>query len=231
MTKEDQISHHRQLAITYLPNLIKDHVFFLDKILYECSETLSAWKTNQSARSNSEINAYFSAYISSFQTIKDTSSLASNKEISWKCLLGELGNFIYSLRNAVTHNGMPMTNFWLDGQFFFPTSFFRLNQKKQLEEVICLPDEISSICIKASNTLAKNLLCIFSELDLDTSKARALETRNNLATIASDTRIDPETRKMFTEFSNMKNLLVIEEEDQLLETLRTLIRVTEHNKS
>lgn len=116
---EDKISHYRKLAITYIPNLITDHTFFLNKVQHECSESLRDWQTSGAARSNHELNAYFSAYISSFQSIRDTASLASNTPITWNDLLGDLGSFIYSLRNAITHNGMSMLELWIDGRFFF----------------------------------------------------------------------------------------------------------------
>jgi hypothetical protein len=91
-----------------------------------------------------------SAFLNAVLTLKDAVQTVTGEDITsadiQSCRHGE---FIFQLRNASTHDGMPTTDAWVEGKFYFLTSRTRYGQGKNPNLITLNPPSIDIVTSSA----------------------------------------------------------------------------------
>lgn len=104
------------------------------------------------------MNYRFAAFSSLVQTIKDIIPVVLERDVSWSSLshIRHL-QFIQSIRNAITHDGNPVINMWVDGRYYVACDFVRLGQKQKPVAVKAPTEDIHTIVLEFTEDLCSYL--------------------------------------------------------------------------
>lgn len=121
------------------------------------------------------INYQFSAFSSLVQTIKDVLPVITNMDVTWSSFSDiRHMQFMQAVRNAVTHDGNPVINGWIDGRFYVICDFVRLDRKGNPVQVVVPTEDIATVVIQFADDLCTCLSDMISYQRGDRSLRGAL---------------------------------------------------------
>lgn len=104
------------------------------------------------------VNFHFTAFSSLVQTIKDILPVVSGQELLWSGMSDVRHmRFMHAVRNAVTHDGNPVVNLWVDGRFYVACNFVRLGGRGEPIEVEAPAEDIETIAVQFTDDLCSYL--------------------------------------------------------------------------
>src|SRR5690348_17328065 len=115
-----QVSRRHQFG-HFLLYKIQEVRFRLSELLELCSQSRRRFAVNDpdAAGSGRVLNYHFGAFSSLVQTIKDILPVVACRAISWSDLSAiRHAEFMHSVRNAITHDGNPVINMWIEGRYY-----------------------------------------------------------------------------------------------------------------
>lgn len=111
------------------------------------------------------VNFHFAAFSSLVQTIKDVLPVVSEKAVSWSGLSDiRHMQFMRAVRNAITHDGNPVVNMWVDGRFYIGCDFVRIDSKGKTINVKAPVEDIETLVVGFTSDLCSYLRDVLSPL-------------------------------------------------------------------
>lgn len=156
---------HRISVGNGIKGKVKEHGFFLIKVV-EVSKGIEAKLASKDYPLNKEIdelNYYFSAFLNTIQSIKDSCQTAMNIKISWQELSSTYGNFIFYCRNAITHDGSQMINFRKGVKNYISGPLRRRSNKGNVIEFNPPNEEIISLACNVSKEILSKVKDVVRE--------------------------------------------------------------------
>lgn len=160
-----QKSSRRLQFAHFLAHKVRETRFRFLEVSDICQESRRRFVAQQAqAQGDGQlINYRFAAFSSLVQTIKDIIPVVLERDVSWSSLskIRHL-QFVQSIRNAITHDGNPVINLWVDGRYYVACDFVRLGQKQKPIEVKAPSEDIHTIVLQFTEDLCSYLHSVFS---------------------------------------------------------------------
>ena len=119
-------------AAHFLAHKVQEFNFRLSELLSVTEESSRrfAAKTGDAPKAGRLVNFHFSALSTLVQTFKDLLPAMTGSRVSWNQLANVRHlEFLRDVRNAITHDGNPVINMWVDGRFYVGADFVRQDQR------------------------------------------------------------------------------------------------------
>ncbi len=142
-----------------LKGKVRELGFFLLKVV-EVSKVIEAKHASQDYPLNREIdelNYYFSAFLNTIQSIKDSCQTAMDIKISWSELSTTYGAFIFYCRNAITHDGSHMINSGQGVKNYITGPLRRISNKGNVIEFNPPNEDVLSLACNASKEILSKI--------------------------------------------------------------------------
>ena len=95
------------------------------------------------------VNFRFAAFSSLLQTFKDVLPVVAGPEFIWPSMAGVRHiAFMQSIRNAITHDGNPVINGWIEGRFYVISDFIRIGQGGRPVSVTAPVQDIGTLALE-----------------------------------------------------------------------------------
>jgi hypothetical protein len=154
----------------FLGHKVRELQYALTQLVDACDQSLASVQSGvDSPDGNSLVVTYhFSSIAAQLQTIKDILPVLLNRKVTWT----ELSTvrhlpFIQSARNAITHDGNPVINLWVEGRYFVASAFVRQDQNGQPVSVTPPTSDVRTIALEFAQDLALNLIQLLEQLKSD----------------------------------------------------------------
>lgn len=126
---------HRRWVANHLKNKARELRYFLEMIVEGSMQSRQSFRAQKPVQDNASQRVIygFSGFANSVQSLKDSFETATGESLSW----GEVGRlrhgaFIKEARNAATHDGNPVVNGWVDGEYYTLGKIIRLDSKDKV---------------------------------------------------------------------------------------------------
>lgn len=126
---------HRRWVANHLKNKARELRYFLELIADGSLQSRQSFQAQQPVPDNvyQRVIYGFSGFANSVQSLKDSFETATGDALTW----GEIGKlrhgiFIKEARNAATHDGNPVVNGWVDGEYYTLGKIIRLDAKDKV---------------------------------------------------------------------------------------------------
>ncbi|MHB8149521.1 MAG: hypothetical protein ACYDIB_05120 [Desulfobulbia bacterium] len=151
MNRRAQFAH-------FLEHKICEYHFLLSEFIIICDRSLENFNTKheQLEGDGKLINYRFSALASQVQTLKDIVPVLVDKTVAWSDFADvRHTDFMHGARNAMTHDGNPLVNLWVDGKYYVAGPFVRYDtiKKKTIKVTPPLVD-VKTSTLEFTNDLA-----------------------------------------------------------------------------
>lgn len=142
-----------------LKGKIDEHGFFLDKIIETTKiiEDKSLRKEFPIDSKTKELSYFYSAYLNTIQSLKDSFQTVADTTISWSELSPSYGNFIFYCRNAVTHDGSHLINAFSGNRHYITKPLRRIDGKGKVIEFDPPEEDIFTLCCNITDEILTNL--------------------------------------------------------------------------
>jgi hypothetical protein len=114
-----------------LTHAVRETVFRLDQLLEACVSSRARFEAGKASLDGEgrTVNFHFAAFAAVVQTFKDVLPVVGDGQIKWADFETiQHMEFMQSIRNAITHDGTPVINGWIDGRFYVICDFVRMGQ-------------------------------------------------------------------------------------------------------
>lgn len=141
--------------------------FRLSEILNVCQTSRRRFAEKQPPDNDDcrMLNFHFSAFSSLVQTIKDILPTVAGQKVSWTALSNVRHmQFMHAVRNAITHDGNPVINLWVDGRYYIACDFLRLDQNQNPVLVQAPTEDIETLVTQLIMDLCTLLRSLASPL-------------------------------------------------------------------
>lgn len=144
----------------FLLNKVRETRYRLSELLNVCQSSRRRFVAREprAEGSGQTVNFHFSAFASIVQTIKDILPVVSDRKVAWS----ELSDvrhvqFMHAIRNAITHDGNPVINLWIDGRYYVACDFIRFTQNQVPVRVLAPKEDIETLVIQFTSDLCSHL--------------------------------------------------------------------------
>tara|TARA_B100000614_G_scaffold171331_1_gene152511 strand:+ start:382 stop:1095 length:714 start_codon:yes stop_codon:yes gene_type:complete len=147
----------------FLKNSINEFEYRLSQVLEVCTDALRLFEIEKesTAGHGRELNYRFAAFSSLVQTMKDILPVLTGDPVRWSSLNDVRHiDFIKKSRNAITHDGKPIINMWVEGRFYVACDFVRIDGRDNIEIVEVPKEDVATICLEFTLDLSSILLRI-----------------------------------------------------------------------
>lgn len=155
-----QQSSRRLQFAHFLAHTVQEVRFRFLEVSDVCQESRRRFVAQQpQAKGEGElINYRFAAFSSLVQTIKEILPIILERNVSWSSLshIRHL-QFMHSIRNAITHDGNPVINLWVDGRYYVACDFVRLGQNQKPVTVKTPTEDIHTVVLEFTADLCTYL--------------------------------------------------------------------------
>lgn len=131
-----------------LKGKIGEHGFFLQQIA-DITKIIEQKHTKQDYPLNTELdrlNYFFSAYLNTIQSLKDSCQTAMEVDFSWRTLSPTYGDFIFYCRNAATHDGYHLINAGKGIKSYITGPLRRIDGRGNVIEFDPPKEEVLTLC-------------------------------------------------------------------------------------
>lgn len=110
-----------------------------------------------------ELSYYFSAFMNTVQSIKDSVATATGEEFTWKKLSSTYGSFFRYCRNAITHDGSDLISGMRGGVHYITGPLRRMDNHKKIVEFDPPKEPVDQLCVNFSLEFLSSLDLFLSE--------------------------------------------------------------------
>ncbi len=134
----------------YLNHIVKEFGYRLNDLLKACQRGPQS-KPERPTWERFDINYGYSAFVSLIQGFKDILSVLSDEAMHWSSFASiKHMTFIKNSRNALTHDGHPIIDMWINGHYYMARDIIRFDQRGG-EVLITAPvKDIATVCLEFS---------------------------------------------------------------------------------
>lgn len=146
---------------------IRETRFRLSELLNFCQASRRLFAANQPEPEGGSrvVNFHFSAFSSLFQTIKDVLPVVSDQVVTWAGLSDiRHAQFMHAVRNAITHDGNPIINMWIEGKYYVACNFVRVDQHQKAVQVQAPAEDIETLATQFTLDLCSYLHAVVRPL-------------------------------------------------------------------
>jgi hypothetical protein len=172
-----------------LKGKIGEHGFFLQQIA-DITKIIEQKHAIQDYPLNGELdrlNYFFSAYLNTIQSLKDSCQTAMEVDFSWSVLSPTYGDFIFYCRNAATHDGYHLINAGKGIKNYITGPLRRIDSRGKVIEFAPPKEDVLTLCWNLS---AEALASVGELLKRDGGKIPVAEEADfrkaNEASLTSD---------------------------------------------
>ncbi|MGJ7496328.1 hypothetical protein ACSFA8_14730 [Variovorax sp. RT4R15] len=165
---EELKASHRYAVLCHLSGKVEELQYQLSEVLARCDTSLSRFQTGQAAPmfEQRQVCYSFSAFANVLQTLKDIAKdLLGDNNPGESLRALRHGAFILDSRNAMTHDGHPIVDAWVDGRFHVAADIYRFN-KGTLVTIQAPSQDIRTVCLEFTADL-----CIYLRGLLEAKRA------------------------------------------------------------
>jgi len=144
----------------FLLHKVRELRFRLSELLDVCQTSRRRFSVQDPMASSDcrLVNFHFSAFSSLIQTIKDILPVVAGHEVTWSDLANvQHIQFMQAVRNAVTHDGNPVINLWIEGRYYVACDILRLGQNQNPIRIQAPADDIETLVIRFTAELCSHL--------------------------------------------------------------------------
>lgn len=137
-------SNRESRHVNFFKSKIGELRYYLEAMVQVSDDSLALMNMGQDGTQQGKVIVYsFSSFTNALQSIKDSGALfLPLHSLSWgKIKTLRHGEFMKDARNAITHDGNPIINFWLDGHYYVGGKIERLDENKK--PITIVPPKIS----------------------------------------------------------------------------------------
>lgn len=193
---------HRAAVANYMAGKIREFGYQLRLIVEACNRSALEIANGQrhSELNDQEVAYGFSAFGNAMQSLKDGLKTVAGTPITWS-QMGALahGSFMYGARNAMTHDGNPVINAWIDGKYFVASNIDRFGIDNEPVEIKRPEVDVRTLCLtfakEFSSLLAGRLEPLLGQIGI----ARAGVDPEDIEAVAGWDRIPAEVRSLLAE--------------------------------
>lgn len=147
---------HRRWVANHLKHKTRELRYFLELIADGSLKSRQAFRSQQPAPDEaSQFVIYgFSGFTNAVLSLKDSFETATGHAITWS-KIGKLrhGTFVKEARNAATHDGNPIVNGRVDGEYYTLGKIIRFNAQDKVVAIIPPPLPILQVCAEFGEDL------------------------------------------------------------------------------
>ncbi|MCQ8118976.1 hypothetical protein [Methylomonas rosea] len=154
MNRKAQFAH-------FLKHKIGEYRFRLSEVLEVSDRSLNTFnsKLPQNNSDGRLLTYAFSAMTSQVQTIKDIVPVLLDREVPWS----EYKNvrhmdFVAGARNAITHDGNPIIDLWVDGKYYVASPFLRIGARGETITVVPPTEDLATVSLEFTHDFSAKLL-------------------------------------------------------------------------
>lgn len=152
-------SRHRRWVAHHFLGKVKEFNYQLKSIIEACDESLRLFpsETERSTSFAPTVVFGFSSFANVALTLRDQASTILEKEIRWaEIYKSRHGDFIHKCRNAITHDGHPIFESWVEGRWYVLSPIMRINRNKLV--MIPAPDvDARTFCLEFAHDYSRHL--------------------------------------------------------------------------
>lgn len=198
--------HHQMIVGRFIKNKLQEFEYFLFKIVEICGDAEEKFRTGSSSRrdENEDINYYFNAFSSVYQTLKDSLETATGKKLSWSSFSNvRHSNFFKECRNAITHDGMQVINALIDGKYYVASDIERFDKRGTFIRLEAPASDVRTLCVEFALDLSNKIDEIVDLLGDDIPQSSGKEHIGDLEKILISKRIPEFARKILMDNKNV----------------------------
>jgi hypothetical protein len=152
-SKQSQFAH-------FMLHKVRETRFRMTELLDVCESSRQNFilKKPTSDGEGARVNYHFAALSSLIQTLKDVLPVMSGEAVTWSSLSAVRHIvFMRAVRNAITHDGNPVINLWVDGRFYVACDFLRIDQHGAKVLVTAPADDLAKVSLEFAIDLSDQL--------------------------------------------------------------------------
>jgi len=145
-----------------LKGKIGEHWFFLQQIA-DTTNIIKQKHSEQDYPLNTELdrlNYFFSAYLNTIQSLKDSCQTTMDVDFSWSVLSPTYGDFIFYCRNAATHDGYHLINAGKGIKNYITGPLRRIDGRGNVVEFDPPKEDILTLCWNLSAEALASIGCL-----------------------------------------------------------------------
>jgi hypothetical protein len=192
--------NHRSAVANYLAGKIREFGYQLRVLVKTADHSAASFLHGNENPDGAPLVYAFSALGNAMQSLKDALKTTGAEPLSW----GQIaqiphGEFMAKSRNAMTHDGNPVINAWVDGRYFVANDISRYGPKGEPIEIIRPQGDVRTICLTFANgfcsTLSDRLQPLIGNYQISGANFDVEEIE--IAVCGSDL-IPPDVKALFT---------------------------------
>lgn len=142
---------NRRWVAHFYSGKVKEMRYHLEGIVAACDQSLQLFSAGEQVprETNHAVVFGFAAFANVVQTLKDATHTVTGERLPWSRFEQiRHGAFLRHARNAATHDGNPVVSAWVDGRYFVPAKFVRLDDHERVIEVTAPREDIRTVCLE-----------------------------------------------------------------------------------
>ena len=138
---------HRAAVANFMAGKVREFGYQLRLIVEQSDCSISFAIRNKNINGDLIIYA-FSAFGNAIQSLKDALKTVGAEPLSWPDIYQlPYGDFICKSRNAMTHDGNPVINAWVDGKYFIANDINRFGSRGEAIQIERPDQDVRTICL------------------------------------------------------------------------------------
>lgn len=161
----DTIHKHLGAIANYVTGKVNEYRYQLRELVEECDATYEQFRTQGSGRHGTKVVYSFSALGNAMQSLKDAVNSLGDNRLTWAEIgKNPHGDFMYKSRNAATHDGNPIVDAWVDGQFYVANDISRFDMRGKPIKIVRPVEDIRTVCLQFSEAYSAQLRSSLSNM-------------------------------------------------------------------
>ncbi len=143
-----------------------------------------------------QLNYYFSAYLNTIQSLRDSLKITTGMSILWEELLPKYWEFIQYCRNATTHDGSHLINGGKGSRCYIVGPLRRIDGKGKPTEINPPKEDICLLCCNISREILENLRKVLNRNDVNIPSVDENDVKKSISESLNNDFIPPEFRAL-----------------------------------
>jgi hypothetical protein len=140
---------HKLAVATYIDGKVREFSYHLKTIVDSCDRSFAACGENRIDTEGKIVVYGFSSYTNAMQALKDAIKTIGASPLTWTDIAQVAhGDFISKARNAITHDGNPIVNAWVDGKYFVASDISRVGVHGEPIEIVRPNEDVRTVCLQ-----------------------------------------------------------------------------------
>jgi hypothetical protein len=192
------VRNFRMAVGNSLKDKIGEHGFFLQQIV-ETTKIIEQKHAKREYPLNAELdrlNYFFSAYLNTIQSLKDSCQTAMEVDFPWGTLSPTYGNFIFYCRNAATHDGYHLINAGKGIKNYITGPLRRIDNRRKVIEFDPPKEDVLALCWNLSAEVLASISDLLKREGGKIPVSEEADFRNSIEASLKNDFIPDEVKKM-----------------------------------